>query len=59
MENEIKNINNNPKKKLPSTICPVCGSKILKMNKPRHERTKKHKDAQYILHDRLEFVEFK
>ncbi len=34
--------------------CPVCGSTILHMNKKRHERTRKHKEAQYLWHEQFE-----
>jgi len=34
--------------------CNVCGSFLLRMNKSRHERTKKHKDANYLWHEMLE-----
>ena len=34
--------------------CYVCGSVLLRMNKSRHERTKKHRDANYLWHEMLE-----
>ena len=34
--------------------CNVCGSFLLRMNKSRHERTKEHKDANYLWHEILE-----
>ena len=34
--------------------CEVCGSYYLKLNKARHERSRKHKDAHYLWYDCFE-----
>ena len=34
--------------------CNICGSKLLRLNKSRHNRTNKHMDAKYLWHDMLE-----
>ena len=34
--------------------CPVCGSLLLRLNKSRHQKTKKHKEANYIWHEQFE-----
>ena len=34
--------------------CEVCGSYYLKLNKARHERSKKHKEAHYLWFDCFE-----
>jgi hypothetical protein len=34
--------------------CEVCGNYYLKLNKARHERSRKHKDAQYLWYDCFE-----
>ena len=36
--------------------CEICGSCILKINKARHGRSKKHKDAAYLWHDCFETI---
>jgi len=28
--------------------CKICGSRIVRMNKSRHNKTKKHLDAKYL-----------
>ena len=38
--------------------CNICGSRLLRLNKSRHNRTKKHMDAKYLWHDMLEITEF-
>ena len=35
-------------------MCKICGSRLLRLNKSRHNRTKKHMDAKYLWHDMLE-----
>ena len=62
--NYILDLNNNSnKEKKPKTKiawakksmrCNFCGSKILLMNKARHERSQKHKDGVYLTSDRFE-----
>ena len=34
--------------------CKICGSYHLRLNKSRHDRTRKHKDANYLWHEMLE-----
>ena len=34
--------------------CKTCGSKIVYVNRSRHRRSRKHKDAEYLWHDMLE-----
>jgi len=34
--------------------CEICGSKYHKINKIRHERTKKHAQAKYVWLERFE-----
>ena len=34
--------------------CKTCGSKIVYVNRSRHRRSGKHKDAEYLWHDMLE-----
>ena len=34
--------------------CKTCGSKIVYVNRSRHRRSMKHKDAEYPWHDMLE-----
>ena len=34
--------------------CPICGARIWSTNKQRHLRTKKHRDAKYVLMDKFE-----
>ena len=38
--------------------CEVCGSYYLKLNKARHERSKKHKDESYLWFDCFEVKKF-
>ena len=35
--------------------CKICGSNILRLNKSRHNKTKKHLDAKYLWHDMKEY----
>ena len=34
--------------------CKICGSNIMRLNKSRHNKTKKHLDATYLWHDMME-----
>ena len=34
--------------------CKICGSNHLRLNKSRHDRTSKHRDANYLWHEMLE-----
>ena len=34
--------------------CKTCGSKIVHVNKSRHRRSRKHRDAEYLWHEMLE-----
>ena len=34
--------------------CEYCGSKLLLVNKARHEKSTKHKDGKYLTSDRFE-----
>ena len=34
--------------------CKTCGSKIVYVNRSRHRRSRKHKDAECLWHDMLE-----
>ena len=34
--------------------CKTCGSKIVYVNRSRHRRSRKHKDAEYLWHEMLE-----
>ena len=34
--------------------CKICGSNPLRLNKSRHDRTRNHKDANYLWHEMLE-----
>ena len=34
--------------------CNICGSRLLRLNKSRRNRTKKHVDAKYLWHGMLE-----
>ena len=34
--------------------CKTCGSKIVYVNRSRHRRSRKHKDAEYLWHKMLE-----
>ena len=34
--------------------CKICGSYHLRLNKSRHDRTRKHKDANYLWHEMLD-----
>ena len=34
--------------------CQTCGSKIVYVNRSRHRRSRKHKDAEYLWHEMLE-----
>ena len=34
--------------------CQTCGSKIVRVNRSRHRRSRKHKDAEYLWHEMLE-----
>ena len=34
--------------------CKICGSYHLRLNKSRHNRTRKHKDANYLWHEMFE-----
>ena len=36
--------------------CKTCGSKIVYVNRSRHRRSRKHKDAEYLWHDMLETI---
>ena len=36
--------------------CTMCGSIILRLNKSRHNKTKKHLDAKYLRHDMMEYT---
>ncbi len=37
--------------------CPVCGTRVWSSNRKRHLRTRKHRDAQYVLTEKYEIIE--
>ena len=52
-ENTSKN-NELQANKKPLVRCPICGSIIWRNNIRRHNETKKHNDAKYIIFDKFE-----
>ena len=45
-----------PKTRYKVEQCKTCGSKIVYVNRSRHRRSRKHKDAEYLWHDMLEAI---
>ena len=39
--------------------CTICGSLLLRLNRSRHWKTKKHKDANYVQHELFELLPIK
>ena len=52
-ENTFKNDGSQANQK-PIIRCPICGATIWKNNLRRHNDTKKHNDAKYIMLDKFE-----
>ena len=55
---QTEDIIETPKKKtkirFKAEQCKTCGSKIVYVNRSRHRRSRKHKDAEYLWHEMLE-----
>ena len=53
-EDKIETPKKTGKMRFKAEQCKTCGSKIVYVNRSRHRRSRKHKDAEYLWHDMLE-----
>ena len=55
MDEKISQTEDNRKKNIRfrTERCQVCGSLVMRLNRSRHCKTRKHKDANYVMHEQF------